>query len=795
MWMIAIFAPHNGFTQSRIEGRVNDPAGAALPYANIAVLTTADSVLVQGAVTGSDGKFEIDNIQAGNFFIVATLLGFTKATMPPFELAPRETIHLLPIILTEEPVALNAVTIEATKPLYEQQADRLVVNIQSSITAAGNTVLEVLQKSPGIIVNRQDNGISMFGKSGVRIMINGKIILLPTDAAVQMLDGMSAANVEKIELITTPAAKLDAEGTSGIIHIVMKQNEDKGTSGTVSATLGYKWAEVYGANLNLQHRSMKAAYFLDYSFQRERNRQLLNMYREGRADGLVQTSDSSGRKINVATQNLRAGSEFFISDRSTLGLLVTASRRRWRGDFFTYGRIVAGADSTVNSTMEVHGSNIWQSASAALRWDFRPDVDRQVVIDLDYIHYDNDNPSGNDVSLYYPQNNETKREFIDLAKRMLITFVVGKADYTHRLSHAFTFETGLKYVIATLDNDILVQRMEDQLWRTDAFLTSDAVLDERIGAGYISTTWKSKSLTVSGGLRYEHTITRINTQTARRIVDRRYGEIFPTFSLTKKLGKEKGFSLSYARRITRPTFRDIAPFLSFWSHNTLFSGNPQLWPAIADIFRGSYHAGPWILALLYNHTDAEIGLYQPETDAEGNLIFRSQNLQYLNTLNVTNSMTVNFAPWWTLHATVTGLYQKARTSHLDVNSAIDVYNVNGTINNEFVLPKNFSLEISGTYQSTSILGISELKPYGSLNAGVQKKFANNGALRLAMDDILQTNNWHVINDVPSIDLYSSIRYNFRNQFIRITYTRKIGNKKLGEVQLQAGSEEERKRAN
>lgn len=794
MWMTAIFASHSGFTQSRIEGRVNDPTGAALPYANIALLTTVDSVLVQGAVTGFDGKFEIDNIQAGYFFLIATLVGFTKVTVPPFELSPQQSMHLPPLILTEEPVALNTITIEATKPLYEQQADRLVINIQNSITAAGNTVLEVLQKSPGIVVNKQDNGIMMFGKSGVRIMINGKIVLLPIDAALQMLDGMSATNVEKIELITTPPAKFDAEGNSGIIHIVMKQNEDKGTSGTVGATLGYKWAEVYGANLNLQHRSKKAAYFLDYSFQRGRNLQFLKMYREGTAKGLVQTSDSSGRKRTDETQNLRAGGEFFLSERSTLSLLLTASRRYGRMDYNSYGRIVADGDSTVNSIMEIHAANDWQSASGAIRWDFKPDIEKQLVMDLDYMRYDNNNPSGNDVSVYHPESSETTREYIDVAKRMALTFLVGTADYTYRLSPTFTIEAGTKYVIATLTNDILVQRLEDQLWTTDLILTSDATLDERIGAGYVSTTWKGKSLTVSGGLRYEHTTTRINTQTTQEIVDRRYGKIFPTFFLMKETGKEKDISFSYGRRITRPTFRDIAPFLSFWSPGTVFSGNPELWPAIADIFRASYHDGPWVLTLLYNHTNADISLYQPETDPEGTLIFRSQNLEYLKTLNMTNSMTLNIAPCWTLHATLTGLYQKARTSHLEVNSSIDVYNVNGSATNEFALPKDFSVEISGNYQSTSILGISELKPYGFLNAGIQKKFRNNGTLRLAMDDILQTSNWHVINDVPSIDLYSSIRYDFQNQFIRVSYSQKIGNKKLRAVQLQAGSEEERKRA-
>lgn len=145
-------------------------------------------------------------------------------------------------------------------------------------------------------------------------MMNGKMIQLPTDAAVQMLEGMSAANVQKIELITTPPAKFDAEGNSGIIHIVMKESADLGTSGTFGLTLGYKWAEVFGTNLNLQHRSKKAAYFLDYSFMREKNRHIMNMYREALKDGFKQEiTDSSNRKMMITTQNMRTGAEISVT--------------------------------------------------------------------------------------------------------------------------------------------------------------------------------------------------------------------------------------------------------------------------------------------------------------------------------------------------------------------------------------------------------------------------------------------------------------------------------------------------
>jgi hypothetical protein len=189
------------------------------------------------------------------------------------------------------------------------------------------------------------------------------------DVALKDRYKMSAANVEKIELITTPPAKFDAEGNSGIIHIVMKENADLGTSATAGVTLGYKWSEVYGSNFTLQHRSNKAAYFVDYSFLRERNRHTMNMYREAVIEGFNQEiTDSSNRKMMLTTRNMRAGAEISVARNSTISFLVTASRRNWDMNALTYDLNHASRDSPVITDMVINEINIWESASGGIRW-------------------------------------------------------------------------------------------------------------------------------------------------------------------------------------------------------------------------------------------------------------------------------------------------------------------------------------------------------------------------------------------------------------------------------------------
>lgn len=786
-----------GFSQSRIEGEVKRSDGAPLPFANILLMNTSDSTLAKGVITNADGKFIMENIKPGKFYIVSTMIGYKKTTLAPFEIAGEKNVSIRPLVLIEETIQLNEVTIETEKAMFEQEADRLVINVQNSITSAGNTVLEVLQKSPGIVVNRQDNSIMMYGKSGVRIMMNGKMMQLPTDAAVQLLEGMSAANVQRIELITTPPAQFDAEGNSGIIHIIMRENADRGTSGSVGTMLGYKWAEAYGVNFNLQHRSKRAAYFIDYGFARERNRHILNMYREAIKDEFVQVvTDSSNRKMTITTQNLRAGAEIQVSAKSTLSFLATGSRRNWDMDARTLDSNHASADSTVITEMDIHETNIWESASAGLKWQSRPDDKREIMFDLDYIYYNTDNPSTYDNHVYYPETLTSDMGKIDVSKRTPMRFLVGKLDYIYRYSPSLTVETGLKGVESGLTNDVLVHRLKSDSWQIDPVFTSDATLNEDIRAAYLSAKWQNqKAMSANAGIRYEHTRTKINTPMQGRIIDRAYGKFFPSFFIKKDIGKEKDISISYSRRITRPTFRDIAPFVFFWGPNTFSSGNTALWPSISDAVRAGYHSGPWIFILQHTHSSNEISFFQPEIDSAGNLIYRSQNLRYLNTLNITNSVSFNVTAWWEVQTNVTFQHQTARTSHLEDNASLTVYNVNLNVTNLLKLPKDFSVEVSGFYQSKSVLGISQFMPMGSLNAGLQKKFGNQGTLRFAFDDILHTYHWDVKTNLSQTNLKSRIKYDWHNQFIRLTFTRNFGNKKLKSVEVQSGSEEERRRAN
>ena len=447
--------------QSFIKGRVKDRQ-QNLSSATV-LLLNPDSALVKAVATDKSGEFSFENIAPGNYIVSSSVIGYSRffSQVIPVE---QEEIILPDIILERLVTELNGVVIKAKKPLIEQQIDRLVVNVQSSATSSGNTVLDILQKTPGVVINRQNNTIAMNGKAGVRIMMNEKLLQLPLDVVFQMLEGMSASNIEKIELITAPPAKYDAEGNAGIIHIVMKGSADLGTNGSFGLTLGYKWAENLGINFNLNHRNARFAYFIDYSGTRDHNLHLLNLTRRSVDSGFVKTVNDFSHRENVTTQqNLNSGLELKLTSKTFLRLSMTAYRRNWDLTAFTNDTSHKTVDSTIITNMNIHESNIWQSATGGIGLETKMNSRSSLTLNLDYLYYHNSNPSDYNVEALVMPGNVNEASIIDLTKLTPIHFLVAAADYQYSYSPSLLMEAGIKATRSDLTNDVVVRRLTNNV--------------------------------------------------------------------------------------------------------------------------------------------------------------------------------------------------------------------------------------------------------------------------------------------------------------------------------------------
>ncbi|AYB33129.1 outer membrane beta-barrel family protein [Chryseolinea soli] len=794
LFFLALLCPLiSSFGQFTIKGKIIDRQ-QALPFATV-LLLGQDSAVVKGVMTENTGSFVFENLSPGNYFLSASMVGYMKFQSPLMTLD--KNLVIPDIVLEESATALDEVSITADKPLFEQQTDRLVVNVASSITSSGNTLLEVLQKSPGVVVNRQSNSIAINGKTGVRIMINDKVVQMPLDAVVQMLDGMSASNVEKIELITTPPAKYDAEGNGGIIHIVMKNNEDLGTNGSFGLTLGYRGAETLGANFALNHRAKKTAWFLEYSWLRNHNWHAMTMVRKSLGDGFpVTINDRSDRENWTTQQNLNAGFEWKPTTHSVLSLGATAYRSDWELTALAFDEAHLTADAMRNTKTNIQESNIWQSATLGVTYQTKINPKSDLNVSVDYLYYHNNNPSLYDNALLDEHDHVSETSRIALDKTTPIHFLIGKADYQYSPSAAWTIDAGIKGVTSGLDNNVVVRRwLGGDAWDVDPFFSSHATLSETVRAAYVSTKWQpEKRWLITGGLRYEYTHTNISTPAEQDVINRKYGYFFPSLFVKKDLDVEKDIQFSYSRRITRPTFNDMAPYVFFWGPNTFSGGNTSLLPAVADAVKVGFHAKQWVVSLQYTHSRREINSYQAEIDTASNtLTYRAQNLDYLNTLGLTNSYSLSITPWWEVQGSVTLQYQVAQAAPVQHDVRKHLFGVNLNVVSIVKLPSDFAIEISGSYQSTQLSGIAVYLPQGSLNAGVQKKLGENGTLTLAMDDILYTNYWRIKTNSPQNYVDAYFKYDFHNQYVRLTYKRNLGSRKIAAAKLKSGSDEERRR--
>lgn len=783
------------FAQAPVRGKIMEESGKPVPYASVLLLSPADSLFILGTVSDENGQFEFDPVPENRYLLSVSKVGLKKHFQ---EVALSGGIRNLDTItLYELDNDLEEVVVSAQKPLYEKQMDRMVVNVRQSITAAGSTVLQVLQKSPGVTVNRQNNTMMLNGKTGVAVMINNKISGLPLDAVVQMLDGLSAANVERIELITSPPSRYDAEGTAGIIHIVMQDHPDLGTNGNFGFTAGMTGKETLGTNFNLNHRRENFLFFTDYSIRYDRSIQHWdNELVMEKQDFTSRFYSSSERLPRTSVQNFRIGSEFQIRPKTKIGTLVTLYQRHWNMKALTSAVNTITPDSSRNADIDVRELNRWQSLTANINLTHSIDDKNSFRLDLDYLKFHNKNPSSYRNSFYYPNRNLSADMLIAIEKDTPINIKVAKVDYTFRPATSFIIEAGIKGTISEFFNEVEVINTEDGVSMRDAELSVSANLEERIAAAYASVEWKINDANqLNGGIRYEHTDTYISTAREDGVVDRNSGNLFPSLIYQRAVTEHFDIVLGYSKRITRPTFNDMAPFVFMADPNTYFSGNPALKPALIDGIKLDFKIKQATISLDYSNSRNRIVNFQPEVDLLTNKqVLQSRNLDFEKLYSVNLSVPWILTDWWDIQVNTSGFYRKFKTIHLEKNTTRDLSHFNFNVVNNIVLPKDFSLELSGFYESKMIWGLWEFEPFGAVNIGLQKKLKENkGVFRLSVDDVFRTNIWRMHSFIPETRVKSYLYGDLHNQSIRLNYTRSFGNKKLKAVNIESGSEEERKR--
>lgn len=786
--------------QGTIRGLVTNRNGQPLSDASVLLLKANDSVLVKGAVTTREGLYVFEQIPDGDYLISASFVSFKDVYSKAFRLVRNETLTAPSLQIIEKEVQLEAVTVSAKKPMFEQKIDRMVINVASSVTNAGSTALEVLMRSPGITVNQQNNTLSMNGKEGVAVMLNGKLSRMPIDALVQMLAGMSSSNIEKIELITTPPANMDAEGNAGFINIILKKNNQYGTNGSFSATAGYgiNGGPVSGGSINFNHRLERWNIFGDYSFYRMEPNSYGTMYRKVR-NGATVTENymSTNRDDFRRNHNSRIGFDYDISRKTIVGALISGFSNMYSMNAVNNTHLFT--NGILDTIMRIDQDEKHPLENLALNFNlqhqFKPEQRLSLNVDRIFYHHANslnyfNNFYGNNGRFLY--NDKAKS-----SKQTPIRFWVASADYTKRLGKKADMESGVKATFSNFVNDVRVDREAQNGWFVDPAFTSKHTLNESIFAAYTSFNFQLGEKTTSkAGLRYEYTNSNLSSETQKNIVDRHYGNLFPSIFLSHSLNDKSSFNLSYSRRITRPTFNDMAPFIYFVDPNTFFAGNAAIQPSISDAIKWDYLWKRAVFSLSYTAEKNPITIFTPHIDPVTNKqTFTAEN--QLNKHNLSTNIAIPFTPatWWTMQNNFAGNWIKLNATYKAAPLAIKQFNFSLNSTQSFTLPKDFTIELNGSYFSGGLFGIFQMKPMTSLNFAVQKKLGPKaGNLAFNITDFSGPPRYRFSIDAPEHNLVTTGNLRFVVTTVKLTYTRRFGNTNVKANRSRTtGAEEEKQR--
>ena len=793
---LAFYTP--SFSQSelgggRIKGFVFNPEDEPAEYSTV-VLMDHDSVFMDGTLTGPEGMFLFEDLKEGNYFIMIRNVEFNTFISDPIVMDGTSVVEFDHIQLQTRINDLAEVEVKAQKPLYVQKIDRLEVNVESSATMAGDNALEVLEKSPGVLVDRQNNSISLRGKDGVTVMINGKLTHMPMSAVFGMLEGMSASNIEKMELITTPPANLDAEGEGGFINIVLKQNENEGMSGMISLTGAYGRRGRGLAGGNFSFRKNKFNLYGDYNFNYTHGIGYAYSDRTiSEPSNTFQSSTVAYRDFETKLHNARLGMDYYITPKTVIGVLGTYYKRVWTmdSDLDIQFESTPGPDSSGIGIIE----ELNKSSQYLINFNIQHTFNERnrINADLDYFNRISLQPTSYSNTYLDEDGQFLSREDLTTGKDTPLDIWVGSVDYTYNQEERFTLETGLKWSYSFFTNDVIYESLVNDEWVSDPEFAESATMNESVQAAYLSINYIiDEKTSLKTGLRYERTLTDLKLVSDESEINREFNHFFPTFFLSRQFNENNSLSLAYNRRISRPGFFDLAPFVFFIDPLTYITGNVNLLPAISSSFKSDYTFRKLLVSLQYTRINNSIQRFQPSRVPDSEYgVLSSVNLDLEERYSLSVSLPVNITKWWRMQNNVNGYYNQIDSDYPGGHLEIDQANFDFNTTLMFMLPLDFSIDLSFFYYSRAQNGIWSISAREILNVGVQKTFRNNwGTLSLNASNILNEPFMDGMVDLPEQQMEQHILLDFDTRILKLTYTRQFGNNKLkSRNNRESGAEE------
>jgi outer membrane receptor protein involved in Fe transport len=775
------------YAQSTITGRISDEKDKPVRGATVFLVQQKDSSLVLSALSDAAGAYSFQEVKNGNYAVTVHMVGYTRTFHPVA--VNGKSIEMPEIKLQPQVNTLAGVTVTATKPFLEQRADKLIVNVESSATAAGSTALEVLQKVPGVIVRNET--VTLAGKSSVQIMIDGRPSQY-TDIN-QVLANLSAANIEKIELITNPGARYDAAG-GAIINILLKKTANLGTNGNVGITAGnglYKMGD-YGVDRNfsrispsvfINHRKGKINTYGSANFLHRNTFETMELDREIQPNIFKQSTYSPSDRNSYS---YRAGLDYYADNKNTFGVLI----RGFGMEGLTNGQnttvqLNAASGTPVSSFQTFNNTSINRTNIAGnLNWKHSFDsTGKEINIDLDYSSFQL-NSTSDITNQVTPSNKYTNSQIINNP----VNFFVSKLDYAHPFTKNTRMELGAKSSFATIDN--YLKFLSSGV--VDPTRGTDFRYKENINALYSSIAHKMESWEFNMGLRAEQTVaTGMHYDT--EVLNRNYWQLFPSVFVSNKITKDLSTVAQYSRRVNRPSYQQQNPFIQYLDSLTYTRGNPLLRPEITDAFKlGLTYQNQPFFSVSYNRTYDVIFDDAPKQD--GNLTYTTpENLAQYSNIVFELNFPIQFGKKISGYGGNQFIYNHYKAVYLGGLYNRSKWNWQAYWQVAYKPTPAWNIEVSGFYLTPFLNEFIEIGDLGSLNFAVQHIFWEKKArLTLNFNDILFSQRSRGLIQYQEINVAFRQANETRN--VRLAFTYSFGNQKLKAVRNRStGSDAEANR--
>lgn len=792
-------------TRGKITLTVTDEKQAPLANATAELRRAKDSVLVKTAITDNNGVGELENISFNKYFIKLTAAGRATQTTP-VELSETQPLVQVPAMkLSPAVVTGDAATVVGRKPFIQKLADRIVVNVENSIMNAGSTAMEALERSPGVNVDQNDI-ISLRGKSGVIIMIDGKPTPMTGADLANYLRGLPSSALERIDIITNPSAKYDASGNAGIIDLRMKKDQRMGTNGTY--TIGYGQGVYPKANtgISFNHRNKKMNLFGSYNYAYRVGLNHLKLDRNFYENGVYNGGDlkDNYQKSPASTNNARFGADFFPSKNTIVGIVAS-------GSFGHFRRNADNASTVINpqkqpeskfeaiATNNDHNNNFLVNVNVKHSYG----KGRELTADADYGEYRSHSVTRNATRYYKLDNTMLQPDYtLDGDQRGKLTFKTAKIDYTNPLKKEGKWETGAKASYVTSDNDAKFWDVSSGTPQNDVNKTNHFIYKETNLAGYINYAKQYKKFDYQIGLRAEYTDFNTEQKIGGVKYDSTYLQLFPSAFFNYHLKEDKTIGVSVSRRIDRPGYSQLNPFLFLIDVTTYATGRPGLLPQISWSYELSYTVKNVNMSLNYSRTKnlhniilARFKEVFPNIPSDDNVTvqipFNFRASEYYG-FSINTPIRIN--KWWNMINHGEFFYQKFIGSFSGTNLSEGKPVIDARTTNSFTLKKGWTAEFNASLNTGGQYGFMVLEPQWAIGVGVQKLvLKGKGTVRFNMSDIFWTN-------LPRAEVtYNNYIERWRafreTRVANLTFTYRFGNNKVQAARRRTtASEEERQRA-